>query len=56
MSPCEANTPAVNSKLSPGRKNPKNKPDSANNTPKTPMRPRVLIRSSGFRRSAKPSI
>ena len=37
--PCEAKYPAVNSKLSPGKKKPKNKPDSANTIAVNPAMP-----------------
>jgi hypothetical protein len=48
--PCEANNPAVNKRESPGRKKPKNKPDSAKTIPYTPMSPNVSTRNCGLRK------
>src|SRR3989344_7634531 len=41
--PLEASSPAVNSKLSHGKKKPISKPDSANSIRKVPSRPMLMI-------------
>lgn len=48
--------PAVNKRLSPGKKKPKKSPDSAKITATIPTKakgPRVLINTSGLRRVSK---
>jgi len=45
--PREASRPAVNSRESPGRKNPKRSPDSAKTMAKRPSVPNASIRCSG---------
>ena len=42
--PAAANTPALKSKESPGRKNPKNNPDSAKTKMKIPINPIACIK------------
>jgi hypothetical protein len=49
--PRAARTPAVNSSESPGRKKPKNRPDSAKTVRMIPSVPNVSMSRSGLRRS-----
>ena len=44
---CEAKNPAVNNSESPGKKKPKNKPDSAKTINTTPSKPKVFMIVNG---------